>query len=94
MEISEQKHRLPESWCTCGHLLSGARGVDYDDMPEPGHLSVCMYCGALRMYDDDLSLRELTREELAEVMSDQEMSAQILRMRQAIHAAQAQTDRS
>lgn len=92
MEISEKKHRLPDSWCTCGHLLSGARGVDWDNRPEPGNLSVCMYCGVLRMYTADLTLRELTREELAEVMADQEMSAQIWRMRQAIHDARAQKD--
>lgn len=92
MEISEKKHRLPDSWCTCGHKLSGARGIDWDNMPEPGNLSVCMYCGVLRMYAEDLSLRELTREELSDVMADREMSTQILRMRQAIHEAQSKKD--
>lgn len=94
MELSDKKHRIPESWCTCGHLLSGATGIDYDERPEPGNLSVCAYCGVLRIYAEDLSLRELTREELAEVMADPELNAQVLQMRQAVHAAQAQKDRA
>lgn len=38
--------------------------------PTPGALSICWYCGALSMFDQDLNLRELTPEEQANVAAD------------------------
>jgi hypothetical protein len=46
-----------------------------------------MYCGVLRIYVEDLSLRELTRAELDEVMRDSELMEGITRARRAIYAA-------
>jgi DNA-directed RNA polymerase subunit RPC12/RpoP len=89
MEISEVKHRMPGHKCSnCGSKLDGASGIDHRHAPEPGNLSVCGYCGHLRAYAEDLSLRELTSEEMRDVMRDPELSGQILRLRRAIRAAQ------
>jgi hypothetical protein len=35
-------------------------------MPEPGNVSLCLNCGHLALYDDNLMLREPTAEEAAE----------------------------
>jgi len=67
--------------------LSGASAVEEDVPPSAGNLSICMYCGVLRTYAEDLSLRELTRAELDEVMGDSELVAAITRARHAIHVA-------
>lgn len=82
--------RMPSSLCECGKELSAA--ADPDDRappPEPGNLSVCLYCGRLKTFGDDLRLRELTPAELDEVMRDPEAAAEIFRMREAIRKANA-----
>lgn len=35
--------------------------------PTPGSLSICWYCGALALFDQDLKLRELTADEQADI---------------------------
>jgi hypothetical protein len=70
---------------------SGASAIEEDVPPSPGNLSICMYCGVLRIYVEDLSLRELTRAELDEVMRDRELMAAITRARHGIHAADCES---
>jgi hypothetical protein len=41
-----------------------------DRPPEPLDRSICLDCGALLIYDDDLQLREPTEEESVELMED------------------------
>jgi hypothetical protein len=53
--------------------LSGALPIDGAGPPRPGHLSLYAHCGVLRIYADNLTLRELTREELDDVMKDPSM---------------------
>jgi len=36
--------------------------------PEPGHFSICLYCGVITVFDSDLSLRAPTEAELDEAM--------------------------
>jgi hypothetical protein len=60
-------YRISPTRCSCGHLLTGASAIEEDVPPSPGNPSICMYCGVLRIYVEDLSLRELTRAELDEV---------------------------
>lgn len=43
--------------------------------PTAGALSICFYCGAWAMFAADLSLRELTAAELAEIASRPELVA-------------------
>jgi hypothetical protein len=51
---------------TC-HSASGERG------PQSGDLSICLYCGHLSAYGDDMALRELTDAEVVEVAGDPEL---------------------
>lgn len=43
--------------------------------PEEGDLSVCIKCGSICVFDEDLYLRKPTEEELAEAMANEEMLA-------------------
>jgi hypothetical protein len=61
-------HFLPScpSCPKCGADLDGATAADGSrDKPEPGSLSVCIYCEALLHYDDNLRLAELTPDEFS-----------------------------
>lgn len=88
MKISDHKHRMPDGNCVrCSKPLTGASGIEWDDRPKPGDLSVCGYCGYLRTYADDLTLRELTAAELDAFMRDPEMSDLVQRMRRTVRAA-------
>jgi hypothetical protein len=40
--------------------------------PEPGDISVCIACGEPSMWDEDMTLRKLTEEELTEISQDPE----------------------
>ena len=85
MELGK-KARVPDSYCTCGQLLSGASGMGVDVAPDPGDLSVCMYCAHLWIYDKKLLLRDLTTVELDAVMRDPEYNALIWKAREAVRA--------
>lgn len=88
MKISDHKHRMPDGNCVrCGKKLTGASGIDVDDRPNPGDLSVCVCCGYLRTFAEDLTLRELTAVELDAFMRDPEMSDLVQRMRRTVRAA-------
>jgi hypothetical protein len=76
MRISDQKHRLPDMWChNCGKKQNGATGIDADEAPTPGDFSVCLYCGEISAYADDLTLRSLTDDEIVEIAGDERIIA-------------------
>ena len=51
--------RLPAMKCVgCGTKLDGATHPDDENaIPSPGDYSICLYCGALSVFDDTLKLR-------------------------------------
>jgi len=46
-----------------------------DDKPASGDVTVCLYCGHIMAFAEDLSLRELTNEEAREVAGDKRILA-------------------
>lgn len=69
-----RKHRTTrhkQSAClNCGKLLDASTSVDGDHAPSPGDATVCLDCQHLMMYADDMTLRNLTDEEMIEVAGD------------------------
>lgn len=58
--------KMPKSvCCECGAKLDGAAG-EGDITPDPGDMSVCIYCGSLNVFSDNLTLRKPTVEEYVE----------------------------
>lgn len=73
---------VPETKCfSCGQPNDAATNVLGKDGPDAGDVTICMYCGALAIFNADKTLRELTGKELIEVMKDPRVQ-QIERARQ------------
>lgn len=54
----------------CKHRLDAAQDVYGDQLPSSGDITICLYCGHVMAFADDLSLRELTDEEVREIAGD------------------------
>jgi len=60
--------RTPPSFCLdCGKKLDAAAAVREGAEPKPDDISLCIYCGHIMMYAPDLTLRELTDDEIVEI---------------------------
>jgi len=72
---------VPVSTCTnCGVLADAATGVAAHDhegeiVPEPGDFTVCLQCGHIMTFADDLTLRDLTDEEVIRAAGDKRLIA-------------------
>lgn len=68
--------QVPVSVCkSCGAENGAASGLAEDERPGPGDISICFYCGHVMAFADDLSLRDLTSEEMIEVAGDPDLLA-------------------
>jgi hypothetical protein len=77
--------RLPASNClNCGKKLDGAEGVQGGE-PGPGCLSICVYCGAVTIYGDDLHLRPLTEDEAAKLAQERDTMRLLRKATRLIH---------
>jgi hypothetical protein len=66
-------HHISGSSCTnCGRFLHGITGVDVDedDRPNPGSITICLYCGHVMVFADDLTLRNPTVIEQIKIAGD------------------------
>ena len=69
-----EDYRVPGSACiNCGKDIDAASPVSGGRGPQPGDLSICLYCRHLMVYGDDLRVRNLTDEEAIEVAGDPEL---------------------
>jgi hypothetical protein len=64
--------RVPERHClSCGKRLNSASVPGSEDpTPEPGNSTICLYCGHLMVFAEDMSLRALTDAEMVELAGD------------------------
>jgi hypothetical protein len=66
MQLGEPR-KLPVTRCTaCGKILNGVSALDEDVAPSPGDATICISCGHLMVFADDLMLRDLTDAEVIE----------------------------
>lgn len=57
--------RMPSSTCKgCGKVSDAATSPREIRQPNPGDFSVCLYCGYLAAFADDLTVRDLTDKEM------------------------------
>ena len=74
--------RMPDDKCSyCGKLFTQAAAAHWNpsSLPEPGSVSICVGCGSLHVFGDDLHLRRPTEEELAVMKADGEFWDEITR---------------
>jgi hypothetical protein len=63
--------RMKSCPCTnCGKMQNAATGVNEDCAPSPGDCSICLDCGHLMVFADDLKLRNPTDAEMHEMAGD------------------------
>jgi hypothetical protein len=56
----------------CDHMLDAASPVEGQAVPSEGAVSLCLYCGAVAIFEEDLKLRAPTEEELDEIVKERE----------------------
>jgi Zn ribbon nucleic-acid-binding protein len=79
-------HIIKGSECpSCKKMLDGASAIDDDCEPSPGNVTICIYCGHIMAFADDLSFRELNDEEIRAVAGDKRILA-VQRAREAKNA--------
>jgi hypothetical protein len=65
--IKVETTRVPESRCLgCGAVQSATTSLD-GQRPSPGDFTVCLECGHLMVFADDLTVRELTEGEMHDI---------------------------
>jgi hypothetical protein len=63
--------RLQYEHClACGHAVDAATNFEADARPKPSDWTICINCGHLMAFDDELHLRELTTAERDEAAKD------------------------
>jgi hypothetical protein len=73
--MSDESTRTPATICWhCDRMLDAATGFGptEGEVPTPGAISLCLYCGAVGVFGSDLELMPATVELLDELVKDAE----------------------
>jgi hypothetical protein len=54
----------------CKSPIDAVSSVEKGVTPQPGHLSVCAFCGEMLIFNDDLSVRSMAPEEFAQMEAE------------------------
>lgn len=74
--MSLEIHVTAECKClNCGKRLKLASSITTDARPDPGDATVCLDCGHVMVFADDLSVREPTDAEVIELAGDADLLA-------------------
>lgn len=57
----------------CGHDIEASTHLVDEVSPEPGDVSVCLYCGEFYIFDDDMNFRDPTPEEYVRLEATPEL---------------------
>jgi hypothetical protein len=67
-------YHVPHAICAnCGERIDGASPVDGGRAPQPGDVSLCLYCHHLMIFGDDSKPRNPTDEEMMELAGDPDL---------------------
>jgi hypothetical protein len=62
---------MPRDHClACKHKFNRALGIDGEGPPDSGDITICIACGHIMAFADDLKVRELTAGEMIEIAGD------------------------
>ena len=71
MEVGSEMTRTPDCACVnCGRVVDAATSVGSEASPDPGDVTICLYCGHLMAFTDALTLRDLNDQEIIECAGD------------------------
>jgi len=75
MKLSDVR-KVPIDHCLdCGTVVDRATCVGEDVAPEPNAITICIRCGHVMAFAEDLSLRQLTDQEIIMVAGDRRLIA-------------------
>ena len=81
--MSSNMEKTKQSACKgCGHSLNMAAIPKGEGGPSPNDITVCLYCGHIMAFTDDLGVRNLTSKEMIEVAGSPNL-LEVQRFRQA-----------
>jgi hypothetical protein len=82
LRLQRDVHIKPSVCTNCGKALDGATAVTEGGpkrarrvMPDPGDVTICLACGHLMIFGDDLILRDPTPAEIVDVAGDRRLLA-------------------
>ena len=76
-------NRLSAQFCpVCFHAIDAASSFSHEQAPEPGDLTVCLYCSAVLEIDKRMRQRRASPEALAAL--DPQVAAEIRRFQAAV----------
>jgi hypothetical protein len=55
---------------SCGEITNKHSGITTIKQPEPGDISICFKCAFVGVYEEDLTIRALTAEELEQIQDE------------------------
>jgi len=79
VRLDDTTELAPSPCCECKHVVDHATG---DGQPSPGDWTLCIRCGSLNVFDDNLMLRAPTLDEFL----DAAKNSDVQRKRRAILA--------
>lgn len=63
----------------CYHVLDGAMDIAGENIPKDGDLSICIKCGAVCAFTDNLALRPLRKAEIERISASEELMRSLRR---------------
>jgi len=86
--------RTPRNKClNCGFWTEAASTPDGSaGAPTEGSLSVCIKCGAVMMFDQDLRLRGMTASEMDSLLADHELMGTLAKLVRCINFIRHRTN--
>ena len=74
MEFIGESQRITESKCPeCEEVLDGCSGVNHNNQPKSGDVTICIKCTNIAVFGNDLTLRKPSKKELAEFQKNKEL---------------------
>lgn len=74
VHIGSIQNKLVGNTCpSCGRSAEGGTSIDDKEAaanPKPGDLAVCLFCGGLNVYTENLTLRKIERTERRRMLHD------------------------
>jgi hypothetical protein len=76
MKLSDHDFKMPPALCLrCGHACDAATPLDSNHKPGTGDVTVCIACGHVMVFDDELRLRDATADEQRQIAGDPRVAA-------------------
>lgn len=62
----------------CNYISDATAGLNCEDEPNVGDISICFKCGAITEFDEDLQLIEMSDEKLSQIKKESPEDYQML----------------